>query len=341
MSKSQSNNPESWKQYFSDLGLPEVLIDEYVSYVTILRKSNVPVIFELEHLSQLLDLNRVDLAKIINSPVSYYREFKIPKRNGSKRLIHAPYPSLLNCQDWIYRNILKRARVHFRSFGFTPGRSFISNAEPHLACKHLLKMDVKDFFPSIPFNWVMQFFLDLGYAQNVAFYLSSICCVNGGLSQGAPTSPMLSNTLLYNLDKRLYTLSKKYHLVYTRYADDLNFSGTHIPLAFSTIVEQVITDYGLIVNDEKTKLIRGAGKKIVTGVSVSGQSARLPREYKRQLKQEIYYIKRYGLISHMSKSKIKDPGYVHSLLGKLSYWLQVEPRNEFAIDAIDFIKKGI
>lgn len=327
-----------WKNYFEDRGLPAERIELYLPYIKKLNSNSAPVIFEFEHLSYLLGIKKSELAKIVNCPESYHRIFSIPKRCKGKREIVAPYPSLLHCQDWIYKNILIQQPIHDCAHGFVPGRSIFTNASKHLSKKALLKMDLKNFFPSIPINWIIKYFLGLGYADNVSFYLASLCCYNNFLSQGSSTSPYLTNILLFRLDQRLKLLASTYKLEYTRYADDLAFSGAYIPHEFSDYVSNIIESYGLTVNKDKTKLHCKEGQRIVTGLSVTGPHLRIPRKTKRQLKQEVFFIKKYGYLSHANKLKINNPYYLESLIGKLQFWLQAEPANTFARNSIALIK---
>lgn len=243
------------------------------------------------------------------------------------------------CQQWIYKNILLSQDIHSCAHGFAPSKSIVSNAEPHLNKTALLKMDLRDFFPSIPIEWVINFFSGLGYANNVSYYLASLCCLDNSLSQGSATSPYLSNILLVSLDNRLDKISKTYQLAYTRYADDLTFSGNYIPHAFIHIIENIIESYGLQTNTSKTRLQIKPGQKIVTGISISGSKVSLPRSTKREIKKEFHFIKKYGLLSHISKMKIKDPFYLDVIQGKLSFWLQVEPTDRFALNAFNHIKE--
>lgn len=328
----------SWLVFFRDRGISESLISAYIPYILKLKKTNSPIIFEKQHLAHLIGIDEITLDKIINSTHSFYRKFSILKKRGGIREIVAPYPSLLQCQKWIYNNILKCNAVHEACHGFTSQRSIITNARIHTNQKCLLKMDLANFFPSIPINWVIKFFQQLGYANNVSFYLATICCYDGFLAQGAATSPYLSNLLLVKLDERISRLCEKYHLKYTRYADDLTLSGDYIPSDFSDLIKEIIDSYGLKINPEKTALLINSNKKIVTGISVSSEHIKVPREFKRKLKNEIHFIMKYGYISHINQIKIRDPNYLHSLLGKVNFWLQVEPNNLQAQTARDFIK---
>jgi len=326
-----------WKSYLLDRGLPSELVSQYLTYIQKLSSQNLPVIFEVEHLAALIGIKYHELNKMIQNQEAFYREFEMPKRTGGVRVISAPYPSLLLCQDWIYEHILKPAKLHYCAHAYMPKKSIVTNATPHLNTNALLKMDFKDFFPSLSINWVVNFFSKLGYANNIAYSLAALCCLDDRLPQGASTSPALSNILLLSLDKRLYKLSKKFDLNYTRYADDLAFSGNYISHKFSEIVSSIVSDFGLTVNQQKTKLIIGDKQKIITGISVQGTQLSIPRKTKRLLKQEIHYIRKFGFLSHISKLKIKNPHYILSLEGKFRFWLQIEPNDSFAKDSLELI----
>lgn len=275
---------------------------------------------------------------MVHGTSSFYRTFTIKKRSGGDRIINAPYPSLLQCQDWIYRNILLNCDVHENAHGYVPGRSIFTNASPHLNCTTLLKMDLKDFFPSIGISWVINLFSDLGYSKGVSHLLAALCCNRGVLVQGSSTSPYLTNILLYRLDERLSRLAKKNNLSYTRYADDMTFSGGYISKKLPQLVASIVTDYGLVVNDSKTRLMINKNKKIVTGLSVSGVSLKITRELKRAIRQDVFYIERYGFLSHVSQQKITDPFYLDSIFGKVNFWLQAEPKNAEAQQCRDILR---
>ncbi len=340
MNESQITLIREWKSYLLDKGLSQDIVSQYLGYIQKLASQSLPVIFEVEHLAAHVGIEYNELNKMIHCTSLFYRRFSIPKRNGGERIISASYPSLLLCQNWIYNHILKREDLHFCAHAYRPKKSILTNASKHLESKALLKMDMKNFFPSISINWVINYFSKLGYSNNVAYALGSLCCLDDALPQGASTSPALSNILLSHLDSRLYKLSKKFNLNYTRYADDLTFSGGYIPHKCIGIITCIVTDFGLKINESKTKLIVGDKQKIVTGISIQGGKLSLPRKSKRNIKQEVNYIRRYGLLSHISKLKIKDPYYILSLEGRLRFWLQVEPSNEYALKSLDFILKS-
>lgn len=332
---------KNWEKYFKGIGLPNDLIFFYMEYVERMIGAGLPVIFEFAHLAALLGRTPEYLASAVNSPSNHYRLFKIPKRRGGWREISAPYPALLQCQQLVNNTILQRGSIHEAAHGFRKKKSIVTNASKHLAQRCLLKMDLEDFFPSIPIRRVIKVFRYLGYPPNVSFYLARLCCLDDALPQGAATSPALSNIIARRMDARLAGLAPKWDLQYTRYADDMAFSGSEIPTKFIKVVQEIVEDEGFRINADKTKLCRSKAKRVVTGLSVSGEELKVPRAYKRRLKQEVYYIRRFGYFSHVSKMRIKDPFYIDSIFGKLQFWKWIEPDNSFANEALEWISNVV
>jgi hypothetical protein len=323
---------ENWKTFFINKGINNEYQEAYLSFIDKLLSKNIPIIFEIVHLSLLLGRTTKYLFSVSFSPESHYREFKMKKRSGGFRTIDVPYPALLECQYWIFENILSKVKLNYCAHGFAKKKSIITNAKVHLNQPELLKIDLENFFQSISKDRVIAFFHRLGYSTEVSFYLASICCLNECLPQGAPTSPALSNIISIKLDNRLLAFAKKFDLKYTRYADDLAFSGEKLPIKFIDYITKIVEDEGLRVNKAKTKLYNRKGKRILTGVSISTDKIKAPKEYKKKLFQELYYINKHGLNSHMTKKKIRFPYYINSLIGKLNYVLSIEPENKKAKD---------
>jgi len=311
----------------------------YLRYVVLLYSRNIPVVFDLKHLSACLSLNIDTCASLINCPQSFYYNFSIPKRNGTLRQISAPFPVMYHAQIWIYKSILQKIKVHDCAVGFLPNKSIINNALPHLNNPIVLKMDLKDFFPSIKIEKVINILNKQGYTKKVSYYLASICCLDKALPQGAPTSPMLSNIIAYYLDKRLYCLALKWNLVYTRYADDITFSGEKIPVRFIKYVTDIIENEGFNVNENKTQLLSKSKRKVITGISISSGKMTVPKEKRREIRQIIYYIKTKGISSHMRRIDSYDPLYIERILGYLYFWKYVEPDNLFVMDSIALLKQ--
>lgn len=326
---------KEWKSYFEEKGLEPDISSKYLVYIEKLVANDIPIIFDFKHLSKLLGRTTDYLASVINCPQKHYRIFHIPKRSGGYRTISVPYPALLECQYWIYHNILLKIPIHYCAHGFAKKKSIITNAKLHLEQKELLKIDLQDFFPSIKKARIIPILIELGYTSDISYFLASLCCLNNSLPQGAPTSPFISNIIASQLDKRLISLAKKFKLKYSRYADDLTFSGENIPATLNKYINQIIISEKFEVNPQKTRSYKIKGKRIVTGISVAEKELKLPREYKRQLRQEIYYCNKYGIQSYMSKKKIKKPNYIDCIIGKLNFWLSVEPENKYAKENVD------
>ncbi len=332
---------KKWVKYYKRIGIKDEFIEEYIPYIDTLSQKNMPIIFDLRHLSGLVSRKVAYLASVINATQHHYRSFKIIKRRGGYREISAPYPALLECQQWINEYILRKIPLHPSSHGFTNSKSIISNAKTHLNQQCLLKLDLKDFFSSISKAQVIRVFKNIGYNNPVSYYLASICCLKNCLPQGAATSPSLSNIVSFGLDVRLKGLASSYGLNYSRYADDMTFSGKHIPIKLIDVINEIVEEQGFLLNDEKTSLVKGKRRKIVTGISVASEKPKLPRGYKRKLKQEVYYIKKHGISSHIEHGKLKEPFYLDIILGRLSFWKFVEPDSEEAEEHIKYFKNLI
>jgi hypothetical protein len=126
------------------------------------------------------------------------------------------------------------------------------------------------------------------------------------------------------LDKRLNGLAKKYNLNYTRYSDDITFSGEHIQKNLIEIVEEIIRNEGFSINKKKTRLYIQQGKRIITGISVSEATPKIPREKKRLIKQEVYELLKVNDIKTIINTINKDVFFLESLKGKLHFWCHVE-----------------
>jgi retron-type reverse transcriptase len=249
-----------------------------------------------------------DAAAVLN-----YRRFTVPKRDGSSRAIWAPMPKLKKAQRWILHNIVEKLLVHGSVHGFLPGRSTLTNAAVHVASKLVVKVDIKDFFPTVTLPRVKGLFRRAGYREEVATLLALICTESSRevvewegqvyfvalgprcLPQGAPTSPALTNTLGLRLDRRLNGLAKKHGWRYTRYADDLTFSLPHDhqgPPHVGTLlgsIRRIVEDEGFTIHPGKTAVARRGGRQKITGLVVNGEKPpRVPRQFRRRLRAAIH-----------------------------------------------------
>ncbi len=340
MSQTSSLIPEIWSQFLDEkVHHRKWMVAAYVQYVKNLTINNFPPILEFNHLSNLIGIERDLLAKMITNPAHFYRKFEIPKRLGGMRTIQTPSPTLLHIQRWIKKQILDNINVHDSSFAYVKGRSFIDNARSHLGQNVVVRFDLKDFFPSISIKNGLSIFNRCGYSRKVSYYLASLCFVDGILPQGSATSPSISNIIAKRLDRRLFGLATKLDLTFTRYADDIIFSGSSIPDWFVGSVSNIISEENFTINSRKTRIMSGNNKKIVTGISVSGSQLKLPRPYSREIRFKVHMFLKKGLSNYTDRPNVYDPLALERLIGKLIFWLQVEPDNEFARIHLELMAK--
>ncbi|MGP9689117.1 reverse transcriptase family protein [Psychrobacter sp. AOP22-C1-C5] len=254
-----------------------------------------------------------------------YTHFTINKRNGTARHIWSPIPRLKFVQRWILENILNNLTTHGAAHGFVCSKSIVTNAAVHSNSALLVKLDVKDFFPSVHWRRVKGVFRHAGYPEQIATLLALLCTEsprqvvqkNGktyyvalsdrALPQGAPTSPALTNIVCLNLDRRLTGLADKVGLRYSRYADDLTFS---LPASATSIentvpsseqnrligqllgsVQKILREEGFTLNNDKTRVIRTGNQHNVTGMVVNGEGVpRVPRHIKRMLRAALHNL---------------------------------------------------
>jgi retron-type reverse transcriptase len=154
--------------------------------------------------------------------------------------------------------------------GFVKGRGIVQNARIHVGANYLLNVDVKDFFPSVRTEHVLKIFRSLGFPHEMSRVLSLLCTYEGCLPQGAPTSPYLANLVFEEIDEELVRISEKRSLKYSRYADDLTFSGSEpIEQGFVSKVDAILRPRGFVLNAKKIKLTRPGQAKYVTGFVVN------------------------------------------------------------------------
>ncbi|MFO0758411.1 MAG: reverse transcriptase family protein [Byssovorax sp.] len=272
----------------------------------------------------------------------HYTRFTIPKRDGSPRAIWAPLPKLKAAQRWILHNVVEKLPVHGKSHGFLASRSIATNAAAHVGSKVVLKVDLKDFFPTVTFRRAKGIFRNAGYRDPIATLMALLCTeapreiverdgktyfVALGprcLPQGAPTSPALTNTLCMRLDRRLAALAKKLGWRYTRYADDLTFSLPEDHKGKPRIgtllgsIGRIAQDEGFRVHPDKTHIARRGDRQKVTGLVVNGSGApRVPRALKRQLRAAIHNV------SH--GKPLKEGETIARLAGHAAYVYMTDP----------------
>ncbi|MDP0930236.1 reverse transcriptase family protein [Paracoccus onubensis] len=335
---------EQWKEHFAGRVVGRrgrALTRSYLMYIENLSKEGLPPIFEMAHLAQLIGVKYELLAEIAHEPHRFYRTFTIPKRSGGIRCIDTPRPILLNIQRWIFKEVLSKLNASENAHGFERNRSIITNARVHVGNAELLKIDIKNFFPSVAFEKVFEIFKRAGYPNNVCKALSRLTTKNGCLPQGAPTSPIISNLSCVEMDLLLNNSAEESGLVYTRYADDMSFSGDRIPDGMEESISSIASKFGFQLNGNKTCLSREGQRKIVTGISISSGELRLPRSYVRELRKQVHFVVNHGISAHSSVIQDNDPLLIDRLLGMVAFWLQVSPESRAAQRANDSLREYV
>lgn len=298
-------------------------------------KIEFPIINSLKDISSDIKIEILILNRMLKFPEIFYREFSIPKRNGQKRNIKAPYPVIDLVQRYILNNILKKIDISNYATGFVEKKSILDNVSPHINSTCFLKLDIENFFPSISINRVIPIFQNLKYKNSISYCLAKFCTLNNSLPQGACTSPYISNIIAKGIDHRIVNIVTKYNLIYTRYADDIIISGAYIPNNLVGFLESVINEEGFKLNAKKTKLLLNRNHVIITGISINNSKLTLPRKTKRQLRKDAYYILQNGLITHQEKTNNFDPILLERLIGKFNFWKFIEAENEYVNNTID------
>ena len=225
--------------------------------------------------------------------VDHYHHFTIPKKRGGRREISSPKTKLRTAQSWLLENVLAKQEIHEAAMAFRPARSICDNAAPHMGRAIVIRIDLKDFFPSVGFKRVKRLYESFGYNEGVAslFALLSteaprvamnfdgkkyhVAIGQRALPQGACTSPALTNILCTNLDARMTGICEKLGFTYTRYADDLVFSTNKIegdPVSqILHWARLIIRESGFAINEEKLTVMRKGSRQAVTGLVVNAQ----------------------------------------------------------------------
>jgi retron-type reverse transcriptase len=280
----------------------------------------------------------------VASQRTHYIRFSVPKKSGGLRGLAKPHQELDCCQRWILANILEKIPVHDAAHGFAKGRSTVTGARLHATQAAVINCDLVDFFPSITFPRVMGFFVRIGYSPAVATILALLCTecprrtvlLSGvkyhvatgarGLPQGASTSPALSNLIAWKLDKRLNGLAAKFGCQYTRYADDLTFSGrgevTQKIGWFLARIRHIAQEEGFRLNEAKTRVHRPNAAQMVTGLVVNERPG-VPRKMVRRIRAILHRAQHEGL---ESQNRDGHENFKSWLEGMVAYIHMVNPK---------------
>jgi len=311
---------------------------------------------ELDWFADVRGLN----ARSTDGALQHYSCHWLRKPRGGYRLLEAPKSRLKAMQRRVLDEVLKRVPTHDAAHGFVPGRSALTCAHQHEGRAILMRLDVEEFFPSIGAARVSRVFRSLGYPEAVARAFTGLCtlCVSHAvldtipgpelaetldpvaiaarrrtrqrlrhrhLPQGAPSSPMLANLACFRLDARLAGAARAAGATYTRYADDLAFSGdsqlSRQAERLQTLVAGIALEEGFRINHHKTRLMTPSQPQRLVGL-VTNQQASVPRAERERLEAILTNAVRQGLESQIRE---KDPRLLESLRGRVAWVEHVNP----------------
>ena len=239
-------------------------------YSNDLLSRGLPPLISPTILALILGISPKLITAMGRTPERYYRRFEIPKKAGGARTILAPRTFLKAVQYYLLRFRLRSQPVSASATGFIRGRGIIHNARLHVGAPFLLNVDLQDFFGSVTPALVRRIYLNLGFPAATAEALTQLCTFRGGLPQGAPTSPALSNLVFREIDHEIADLAAATRLTYSRYADDLSFSGLH-PISRNLLSEldRILSRQGFRLNRAKTRFAGPGQARYVTGLVVN------------------------------------------------------------------------
>ena len=293
---------------------------------------------ELSSIEKDLGFSAKTLYGLSNSLEKHYHTVYLPKSDGSKRKLSVPDLILKLVQKSIADNILIQYPISKYAKAYKPGSSIQKNARPHVGKKKILKLDIEGFFDHILYSRVKDtVFYEEKYSESIRILLTMLCYYNDSLPQGAPTSPAITNIIMYDFDETVGAFCNEKNIAYTRYCDDMTFSGDFDEKEIISFVKNELFKFCLHLNNRKTAVISASKRQVVTGIVVN-EKMNVTKDYKKTIRQEIYYIKKFGLDEHLKRLGISDKQqYVLSLKGRIAFVLQTIPNNCEFIEYKNFL----
>lgn len=303
----------------------------------------------IDIIAQRNQLDPERLYHLSMSADSKYKKYTISKLDGGERTIYHPSRELKFIQRWLSKKVFYKFPIHRKAFAYTKDNNIATHAGLHTNSNYVLRIDFKDFFPSLKSECVESILRQFQYKDGTRFveneikFITRIVTRKGSLPIGAPSSPIISNALMYNFDCHWDSYCRSNEIIYSRYADDLYFS-TNRPDVLSRVhkeFELFLRDYRelqLRVNEEKVVHTSKKHRRIVTGLYLTSDgNVSLGRDKKRKIKSYIF--------SYINGELNQDE--INYLRGFLSYANSVEPsfivslRAKYDADRIDTLMQGI
>lgn len=285
------------------------------------------------------------LYAVSNHVESHYHPSVVKKKSGGVRHLMVPDGLLRTIQRNMVCHVLCEIPVSDCATAYRRKSSIVENARPHVGAEQILKLDIRHFFDNITFPLVYQYAFPAQYfPPQIRMMLTTLCCYKDYLPQGAPTSPAVSNLVMKSFDEYMKDWCKERQIQYTRYCDDMTFSGTFDEKIVRNKVKGYLLAMGFELNGKKTRVQKKQHRQTVTGIVVN-EKPQVSREYRKKLRAEIYYCGKYGVESHLKRSGICQGSreecerYLQQLLGKINYVLQVNPEDTYFQEVREEVRK--
>lgn len=294
-------------------------------------------------LTSALDLDVVasvragTVERVLASPrAQLYKRHDIPKRDRSRD--HRTVWEVID-EDWARG--LRVLNRHLRTYlleqrrlpgdaahGYAVGRSIVTNARVHLAAPAIVRADIADFFPTITSDRVARTLQSAGVTADLSKLISALCCIDDRLALGLAPSPTIANAVAAGVDARFVRwVGARSSVRYTRYADDLTFSGREEELPSASEIADALEQEGFHLAAGKYRRKKRGQAVVVTGLSVfDATRPRVPAKFKRRIRQELYFIENYGLSDHVGRARYSsEQACINQLDGRIQFVRGVEP----------------
>ena len=283
---------------------------------------------ELSSIEKDLGYPAKTLYGLSNNLEKHYHNVYIPKSDGTKRKLSVPDLILKNVQRSIAENILAYYPISKYATAYKRGSNVQQNATPHVNKKKILKLDIEGFFDNVIYSQVKDIvFYESKFSEPIRILLTMLCYFRESLPQGAPTSPVITNIIMYDFDEKIGAHCEEKGISYTRYCDDMTFSGDFDEKEIILLVKEKLKKLGLFLKNRKTAVINRSKRQTVTGIVVN-EKINLTKEYKKKIRQEMYYIEKFGIDNHAKNQGISAIAeYLTSLKGRIAFVLQTCPND--------------
>ncbi|MBQ7993528.1 MAG: RNA-directed DNA polymerase [Solobacterium sp.] len=286
---------------------------------------------ELSSLSRDLEVSVKTLYSLSNSISRHYHTVQLPKKDGGVRTLRVPDPLLKHVQRRIAEVLLAQTEISPYATAYHYGASIKKNAAVHTGNEKVLRLDIRQFFDHILFSQVKQkVFPAERYSEPIRVLLTILCFDEETLPQGAPTSPWISNIILKDFDDAVSAYCRSKGIHYSRYCDDMTFSGELDEKELTEFVSEQLKKEGFFLNRKKNRLMKASQRQYTCGLIVN-EKVSVPSDTRRKIRQEMYMIQKYGLSSHLEAVHFEGSleEYLYSLLGRVNFVLSIEKREEF------------